>query len=230
MNRLAIIACVIGFGLLSGELPLCAEIAPELQEPGVLYFEGNLPAKITARVQASTTLYLQRDFGTALAALQPGSEVEVVGEAKEGYLLKGVYRNNSVTGWVRVSDLPTGIDPAFFAQAEKMQAHRDAVAVAITNKTAIKDMTPDEVQQAVGRPEQTASRTDAGGTVLTWTYVTYREEPQYSYVLNAFGRAVPTTYYVKVPIGQLVVNFENGAVATIEEHKTDPSSPGVVTN
>lgn len=207
-----------------------AQIAPELREPGVLYFEGNIPDKITATLQTSATVYLHRDFQTALAALYAGQPVEILGMSREGYLLKTNYRNNTLMGWIRPGDLPPGIDPALFAEARKNQARRDAVAVAIANKSVIQGMTPDEVKQSVGRPEQTASHSDANGSVQSWTYTTYREDPQYSYAMNAYGQAVLQTYYVKVPIGQLEVDFANGTVTAVTEHKTDPNSPGVVTN
>jgi len=207
-----------------------AQIASELQEQGVLYFEGNLPDKVTATLRAATTVYLHRDFQMALAALYPGQKVELIGMSPEGYLLKTNYRNNTITGWIRPEDLPSGIDPVIFAEAKKNQAHRDVVAVAIANKNVIQGMTPDEVKRSVGRPEQELSRVDPGGTALTWIYTTYREEPQYEYVLDAFGRPVLQTYYVKIPIGQLIVTFANGVVISVEQHKTDPNSPGVVTN
>ena len=206
------------------------QIAPELREPEVLYFDGNLPDKVTATLHTATTVYLHRDFQMALAALYPGQKIELIGMSPEGWLLKTNYRNNTVTGWIRPEDLPSGIDPAIFAQARKNQAHRDAVAVTITNKSVIAGMTPDEVKQSVGRPEQVSSRVDPNGTALTWIYTTYREEPQYEYALNAFGRPVLQTYYVKIPIGQMIVAFVNGAVISVEQHQTDPSSPGVVTN
>jgi hypothetical protein len=207
-----------------------AQIAPELREQGVLYFDGNLPDKVTATLRTATTVYLRRDFQMALAALYPGQKIELIGMSPEGWLLKTTYRNNTVTGWIRPEDLPSGIDPAIFAQAKKNEAHRDAVAVAITNKSVVTGMTPDEVKQSVGRPEQVSSRVDPSGTALTWIYTTYREEPQYEYALNAFGRPVLQTYYVKIPIGQLIVAFVNGAVISVEQHQTDTSSPGVVTN
>ena len=56
------------------------------------------------------------------------------------------------------------------------------------------------------------------------------EQPQYQYTLDGFGRTVLSTYYVKIPIGQEIIAFVNGAVISIEQHKTDPNSPGVVTN
>jgi hypothetical protein len=207
-----------------------AQVASELREQGVLYFDGNLPNKVTATLHAATTVYLGRDLQMALAALYSGQKVELIGMSPQGYLLKTNYRNNTTIGWIRPEDLPSGIDPAIFAEAKKNQARRDAVAVAITNKSVIQGMTPDEVKQSVGRPEQVASRVDPNGSALTWVYTTYVEQPQYQYSLDAFGRPVMQTYYVKIPIGQLIVTFVNGAVISVEEHKTDPNSPGVVTN
>jgi len=211
--------------------PAPASIDPELREQGVLYFEDNLPDKITGTLEHSATVYIHHDFDTVLAALYAGQNVEVVGMCKDGFLVKSNYRNNTVMGWIRPADLPPGIDPALFATAQKNQMRRDAVAVAIANKTVIQGMTPDEVKQAMGRPDQTASHSDANGTVQSWTYTTYREEPQYSYALGPFGQAVQQVYYVKVPIGQMEVDFANGAVTAISQRKSDPNSPtGIVTN
>jgi hypothetical protein len=206
------------------------QIDPALQEQGVLYFYQVLPDKVTATLHAPTTVYLHRDFQMALAALYPGQKIELIGMSAEGYLLKTNYRNNTVTGWIRPADLPTSIDPALFVQARKNQAHREAVSVAITNKDVIQGMTPDEVKQAVGVPEQVSSRIDPSGSALTWIYTTYREDPQYQYSLDPFGRPVLQTYYVKIPIGQLIVAFANGTVISVEQHQTNPNSPGVVTN
>jgi hypothetical protein len=209
---------------------LQAQIAPELREEGVLYFEDNLPNKIIAKVKAPVTVYLRRDFGMAAAYLGTGQQIELLGMSPEGYLVKGDYRGNTVTGWIRPEDLPSGIDPALFAQAKKNQARHDAVAVAIANKSVIPGMTPDEVKQSLGAPDQTSSRTDASGTLQTWTFTTYRQDPQYTYTMNGLGRPVLQTYYVKTPIGQLIVNFDASGVISVEEHKTNPNSPGVVTN
>jgi hypothetical protein len=211
-------------------VPASAEIDPALREDGVLYFDGNLPTKVTATLHTATTVYLRRDFQMALASLYAGQQVELIGASPEGYLLKTTYRNNTISGWIKPADLPSGIDPAIFAEAKKNQEHRDAVAVAIANKDVIRGMTPDEVRQSVGRPEQVESRVDSSGQALTWIYTTYREEPQYQYALDAYGHAYLQTYYVKIPIAQLVVAFADGAVVSVDQHKTNANSPGVVTN
>jgi hypothetical protein len=207
-----------------------ADLDPALREDGVLYFDGNLPDKVVATLHSGATVYLHRDFQMALAALYTGQKIVLIGMSPEGYLLKANYRNNTITGWIKPEDLPSGIDPALFAQAKKNQAHRDAVAVAVANKTVVQGMTPDEVKQSVGKPESVTSHTDPNGDSLVWTYTTYREDPQYQYTLDAFGRPVLSTYYVKIPIGQLIVSFANGTVVAVTQHKTDPNSPGVVTN
>ena len=85
-----------------------AQNDPALNEPGVLYLQGNVPEKVTVVVKAATTIYSQRNFQTALGAFYPGQTVEVVGSSPEGYILKGSFRNNTISGWVRPEDLPTG--------------------------------------------------------------------------------------------------------------------------
>jgi len=207
-----------------------ADLDPALREQGVLYFEGNLPEKLVATIHTTTTLYLHRDYQMPLAALYDGQKVELIGMAPEGYLLTTTLRNNTTTGWIKPNDLPSGIDPAIFVTAQKNQARRDAVAVAIANKNVIQGMTPEEVKRAVGAPNGVASRSDPHGDALTWIYTTYREDPQYEYGLDGFGHPVLQTYYVKVPIGQMIVQFVNGAVYSVEQHKNDPNNPGVVTN
>jgi hypothetical protein len=224
----AVLGCALLLAISS--VTAVAELDPALREQGVLYFDGNLAGKVTATIHTGTTVYLHRDFQMALAALYTGQKVELIGMSPEGYLLKTEYRNNTVTGWIRPEDLPSGIDPAVFTEAKRNQAHHDAVAVAIANKNVIQGMTPDEVKQAVGRPGQVASRVDPSGSSLTWIYTTYREDPQYTYTLDAYGRPYLQTYYVKVPIGQMVVGFVNGAVISVSQRKTDPDSPGVVRN
>jgi hypothetical protein len=220
--------CALLFALSISGSP--AQIAPELREDGVLYFDGNLPNKITLTFRVSTAIYSHRDFQTALAEFYTGDQVELVGMSHDGFLVKGSYRNNTVTGWIHPEDLPSGVDPALFAQAQKNQERRDAVAAAVANKTVIQGMTPEEVKQSLGIPDEISSRTDATGSTLTWVYTTYKEEPQYSYGLNAFGRSVLQTYYVKIPIGKKTIDFVNGVVTGVAEHKTDPNGPGVVNN
>jgi hypothetical protein len=221
---------IVGVLAWAGSFALWGQSDLSLDEPGVLYLPGNVPEKVTAVIKAPTTVFAQRNFQTVAGYLGPGQTVEILGVAPDGYILRGSYRNNTITGWIHPQDLPTGFDPRIFDAAKQTQERRDAIAAAIANKTVVPGMTPDEVQQAVGRPEQTATKTDASGSTVTWIFTTYKQEPQYSYAFDVYGRPVLQTYYVKIPIGQMIIGFGNGVVASIEQHQTDPNSPGVVTN
>ena len=227
--RKILYACVVLLALAPAWVR--ADTDPDLmREDGVLYFDDNLPSRISTVVKKPTTIYLHRDFQSILAGIDPGAKLELIGMSPEGYLVRGTYRNNTVTGWIQPTDLPPGIDPALFADAKKNQARHDKVAAAIAKKRVIRGMSPDEVRQSVGRPEQTSSHTDDTGTTLTWVYTTYAIQYQTSYAPGFYNHVQLQSYPVKVPVGQLIINFSNGAVVSIEEHKTDPNSPGVVTN
>jgi len=165
-----------------------------------------------------------------LATFYPNQKIELIGMSPEGYLIQAYYRNNTVSGWIHPADLPSDIDPALFTKAKENQVHHDTVAVAIANKSVIQGMTPDEVTQSVGSPEQVISRTDLNGSSLTWIYTTYKEVPQYTYAVDRFGRAVLQTISVKIPIGQLTVDFSNGVVTSVTESKTDLQNQDIQTN
>ena len=147
--------------MLAGSLTqVRADIAPELREEGVLYFDQNLPGKIIATVHTGTAIYIRRDFQTALGQVYSGQKMDILGMSPEGYLVKTQYRNNTITGWIQPQDLPSGIDPGVFEhEARKNQQRRDTVAVAIANKNVIQGMLPEEVKLAVGRPDQVTTRT-----------------------------------------------------------------------
>lgn len=203
-----------------------ADIDPALREEGVLYFSDSLPTVIVAEVKTPTTVYLGRDFVSPLALIVPGQRLEILGMSAEGYLVKGDYRNNAVTGWITPAQLPPGVDPKLIEQAKKNQARQEEVAKAIRAKKVIRGMTPDEVKQALGEPDQTSSHTDASGSALTWIFTTYNIVWQTSAVPGYDGRTVFQTFPTKVPNGQTIVTFADGAVTAIEEHKTNPDSPG----
>jgi hypothetical protein len=203
-----------------------ADLDPALREDGVLYFSDSLPTVIVADVKTPTTVYLGRDFASPLALILPGQRLEVLGMSAEGYLVKGDYRNNAVTGWITPAQLPPGVDPKLIEQAKKNQARQVVVAKAIRAKQVIRGMTPDEVKLSLGEPEQTSSHTDESGTALTWIFTTYSIVYHTAAVPGYDGRAIFQTFPTKVPNGQVIVTFANGAVTAIEEHKTNPDSPG----
>jgi hypothetical protein len=204
-----------------------ADVDPALREDGVLYYADNLPNRIIATVKVPTTVFLRRDFSSPLASVFAGQKIEIVGAAPEGYLITCVYRNNSVSGWITPDNLPPDVDRGLLAQAQKAQARRNQMARFIANKQVVRGMTPDEVQQSLGKPDQTSSRTDADGTLQTWTFTVYQTIWQTSYTPGFYGRGVAQTYPVKTPVGQTIVTFTDGVVSAIEQNKTSTASAGI---
>lgn len=222
--RLLLAACVV-LGALS--FARADEDANALREDGVLYFQDNLPDPVVLAVKAPTVIYSRRDFGTQLGLFLPGQKIEIVGMSPEGYLVKGDYRNNAVTGWIMPAALPPGLDPKVIERVKKNQERHDKVAKAIKARRVLRGMTEDEVQQALGRPEQTSSHSDDSGQSMTWTFTSYASEWQTAPVSDIYGRTTLRTYLAKVPVGQMIVTFTNGIVTALEEHKTDPNSPAI---
>ena len=220
--RFLAVACA--FALAAG---LARADDPALREDGVLYFADTLPTVIVAPVKTPTTIYLGRDFASPLGLIVPGQRLEILGMSPEGYLVKGDYRNNAITGWITPAQLPPGVDPKLIEQARKNEARLQEVAKAIRAKQVIRGMTPDEVRQSLGEPEQTSSHVDASGSSLTWVFTTYSIIYQTAATPGYNGRTLVQTFPTKVPSGQIIVTFANGAVTAIEEHKTNPDSPGV---
>ena len=222
--RLLLAACVL---LAAFSWARADDEDTSLREDGVLYFQDNLPDPLVLAVKAPTVIYSRRDFGTQLGLFLPGQKIEIVGMSPEGYLVKGDYRNNAVTGWIMPAALPPGVDPKLIDKAKKNQDRHDKVAKAIKAKKVLRGMTADEVHQAVGNPQSTSSHTDDSGQSMTWTFTTYAIVWRTSATPTGYGNAIVQTYPSKVPVGQMIVTFTNGIVTAIEEQKSDPSSPGI---
>lgn len=199
-------------------LPLIAAME-ESREPDVLYFDQNLPEKIVVTLEKNANVYLDKDLQTLAAALPPGTKVQILGLVNDGnYFVSTKYRGTRIEGWAFAGDFPP-IDSKLIETAKKSQAWRESVQRAIKEKRVVQGMTFDDVKKSLGKPDRTSSRQDAQTKFDTWTFITYELVPQNSYVTDAWGRVTIQTIYVKKPIGELTVEFNNGIVTGIEEHR-----------
>ncbi len=207
-------------------LPQVARAQDELRDPGVLYFDETLPDPVELKLLDATDVYSGRDWSVRLVTLPKNQTVRVMG--MDGLLLsiQTVFAGNKVTGWVEAKKLPP-LDPKLLETARKNKVFRDAVAQAIKDKKVIDGMTLEDVQRSLGKPNRTAFRKEASGRIDTWYYTTYQNVPQYSYTTNAFGQTVPTVVYVRVPVGETVVEFSDSRVTAVEQHIEDTRAHGV---
>ena len=78
-------------------------------------------------------------------------------------------------------------------------------------------MTPEEVQQAVGKPTKKTSRLDAGGREDIWEFIRYERVPQESVGRDTNGNLVSSITYIKVPAGTPGSFFANSLVTRLNK-------------
>lgn len=196
-------------------------VQDELREADVLYFDQNLPDKVLVTLEKPARVYLDKDFQVLAADLPAGTKLQIAGIGADGnYLISTKHRGTRIEGWVPLAQLPP-LDPKVIDAARLAEARRAAVQKAIKEKRVIQGMTLEDVGKALGKPDRTSFRQDAQSRVDTWTYITYDLLPQSTYVTDALGRTTLQTIYVKSPTGELTIDFNGGAVVSVEQHKRE---------
>ena len=125
----------------------------------------------------------------------------------------------TIEGWVAFDRVQ--LDAKLLEQAAANKAQRDQIEEAIKDKRVLEGMTFDDVRRALGKPDKTSFRKDQNGRIDSWNYITYDRIPQYDYRRDTTGRLVRYTYYIKVPIGDQLVEFQEGRVTAVEEHRSE---------
>ncbi len=190
----------------------------ELRDKDVFYFDQYISDKIALTLERAANVYMGKDFQSVAASLPAGTTVQIIGIGNDGNYLVGVpYRGTNLEGWMLPGDLPP-IDPKVMQSARQAQTQRNAIGKAIAEKRVILGMTLEDVKKSLGKPAKASFRQDTQGRIDTWVYITYELIPQTSQVIDAFGRTVFQTVYVKKPIGELYVEFSAGSVTGVEEH------------
>lgn len=192
-------------------------LSDALKEKGVLYFDENLPQPLLVPMAKASYLYSDRSLSAPTAvAFAKDTKVRIVGMAPEGFYIQGQHRGAPYTGWV-APDAVT-VDAKILQQAQQRQQYRDAVKLAIKEKRLLEGMTFDEVRAARGKPDAASFRQENGQRIDTWRYITYERVPQRQLGYNSFGQAISQIVYVKVPVGEMAVDFREGVVTSIEQH------------
>jgi hypothetical protein len=205
---------------LTGQVQAEGESTSELRDPAVLYFDQTLPEPFEAKLLQATDVFSGKDLSLRLATLPAGYKVKLVGLDQDLCLIQTQYQSNTVYGWIELKNIPP-LDPQMVDAARKNQAFRDAVTQAIKDRKVIEGMTLNDVQQSLGRPTRTSFRKEEKGRIDTWSYITYENIPQYTYGRNALGQIVQLVTYVKVPVGETTIEFSDGRVTAIEQHKSN---------
>ncbi|PTY04461.1 hypothetical protein DB346_03230 [Verrucomicrobia bacterium LW23] len=207
-------------------LGICAASAvpPEMREKDVFYFADNLAEPIRVELTKPVDIFGGRDLTTRLGTAPVGAIVEIAGVTRGLYLITVRTPSRKIEGWVAETTLPP-IPREVMDEARAKQDKRDAIAKAIKDRKVILGMAFEDVRKALGRPEKTSFQENTNGRTDTWRYIAYDSVPETRYVRGPYGNVIAQTYYVKVPIGELIIDFSNGAVISVAENRDSASAP-----
>jgi hypothetical protein len=187
-----------------------------IREEGAIYLEDLLMKPARLATIADAPIYYHSDLARYLGTLKKGQIVELQAVGDAAYRVRGMAQQGQVAGWV---------DPKFlnplkkdFLDNLKQNAARLAEVKALIAKGEVAiNMTPEEVQQALGKPTKKTSRLDAKGREDVWEFIRYERVPEVVQGRDQAGNLVQNTIYVKVPVGKMAVTFANNLVASLEQ-------------
>ena len=187
-----------------------------IREEGAIYLEELLPKPVRLATTADAPIYYKIDMERYLGVLKKGQPVELQAIADGSYRVRGKAQQGQVAGWVE----PRFLTPlrAEFVQSVRENAARRAEveALILKNEVAV-NMTPEEVQRALGKPAKKTSHVDGQGREEVWEFVRYERIPQEVVGRDRYGRLVSSIQYIKVPAGKLAVSFSKNLVTTLEQ-------------
>ena len=209
------------FPLFFAALLLCARADAEtsgavIRETGAIYLEDLLMKPARLATIADAPIFYHSDLGRYLGTLKKGQIVELQAVGDKAYRVRGIAQQGQVAGWVD----PKYLNPLkkdFLDNLKQNAARLEQVKALIAKNEVAINMTPDEVQQALGKPTKKTTRLDASGRADIWEFIRYERVPQESVGRDAFGNLVTNILYVKVPAGKLSVTFANSLVSALEQ-------------
>lgn len=187
-----------------------------IREPGAIYLEDLLmkPARLATVTDAQ--IYYHSDLDRYLGTLKKGQIVELQAVSDKAYRVRGIAQQGQVVGWVD----PRSLNPLkkdFLANLKQNAARLEQVKALIAKNEVAINMTPEEVQQSLGKPAKKTMRVDGSGRQDVWEFIRYERVPQETVGRDPNGNLVSTILYVKVPAGKISITFANNLVTALEQ-------------
>ena len=187
-----------------------------IREEGAIYLEDLLPRPVRLVTTADAPIYYKIDMERYLGVLKKGQPVELQAIADGTYRVRGKAQQGQVAGWVQPRFL-TPLRTDFVQSVRENAARRDEVEALILKNEVAVNMTPEEVQRALGKPAKKTSHIDGAGREEVWEFVRYERIPQEVIGRDRFGQLVKTVQYIKIPAGKLAITFSRNLVTSLEQ-------------
>ena len=188
------------------------------KEKGAIYIEDTIRQPVKLKVRDAGTVYADLQGQRPLGTLVPGQLATLVAFSDKACRVRAKATHGDVVGWVGQGFLEAR-EAGFFDKLKRIAERYEQVQEFIARKEVAIGMTPEEVVQALGKPDAQTARIGKEGASSVYEYITYERIPQTSYVRDRYNQLVPVTTYIKVETGHLNVSFENGLVSGIEATK-----------
>jgi hypothetical protein len=220
--------------LLAAVLLICANASADstsgavIREAGAIYLEDLLMRPARLATIADTPIYYHSDMLRYLGTLKKGQIVELQAVGEKSYRVRGMAQQGQVAGWVE----PKYLNPLkkdFLDNLRQNAARMEQVKALIAKSEVAINMTPEEVQLALGKPTKKTSKVDATGREDIWEFIRYELIPQNTVGRDQFGNLVSSVTYIKVPAGKLAVTFANNLVTALEQTEGTLAGGGQVT-
>lgn len=213
----------LAWGVFFGAPPVAAQQKSGLhRERGAIYVEELTDKKIALHLPEAVPAYTDLTGRRSIGMLVPGQQVALVAFSEKACRVRARATHGDVVGWVGMKHLRAK-DPQIFERLKQAAERQKQVEAYIAKKEIALGMTPDEVIQALGKPDEESSDVRKTGTSGSFAYVVYDRVPQRNLVRDRYGRLAQTVIYVKVETGRMTVVFENGAVSNIQTTKGRPN-------
>lgn len=230
MNVLASLALVLAAAQ-------AALASPIIRESGAIYLSDFAEKPLRLQLLRAAPCYFDIKLTRYAGTLRFPQTVQVEALAEHACRIRGNAQQGGVAAWIPYEDLEP-LPKDFLASLQKAEERRREVEALIARNEIAIGMTEDEVRRSAGKPQKTIRRADKDAVRQVWKYVRYQLVPQtvsapvvtqtVTTITNTTNQPpitiigsgpswVSSTIYVKVPVGELTVEFLDGVVESIEQ-------------
>jgi hypothetical protein len=199
-----------------------AQLSKLTKEKGAVYVEDLTAEPVKLKLRESATIYSDVKAQRSIGVLTAGQTVPLVAFTENACRVRARATHGDVVGWVGMKFLEAQ-DPTLFDRLKQAADRQRQVQALIDKREVAIGMSPDEVIQSLGKPDEQTSDVQKDSSSESFSYITYNKVPQKNLMRDRFGRLYETVTYIKVETGRITVTFENGAVSGIQTTKGRPN-------
>ena len=196
------------------------------RDPDVVHLAEHVKTPIELKVIKEATVFSDKNGKTKLGMLAAEQTVTLEAMTDKAYKVRGKGEKHGISGWVGPQAFASK-DPNFVENLKKLHKRQLEVQQLIDEKQIAIGMSTEEVAKSRGTPTKTQVKKTGKGESGRWEYVEYEQVSHFQYVRDPLSGQVFRTlsHTTQEEKSKTVVEFENGAVTSLEESEQRSGSP-----